>query len=83
MRKLWFEEVIIKGKDDCSDKELYEMAGYYYPIERTFIDKLLCRQRWEVVMLDDCEMTVDTQEHAEILANQQTIIGMLVNMVKK
>ena len=74
MNKLWCEERLKKGFDKLPPKEVMEMAGYVYPHGK----------KWMVILLWKGEgYTCDTQIEAELLANQQMIMGLLLKMKKR
>ena len=76
MRKLHCEEMLKKGFDDLPYKTVKNMAGYYYP------EKKGKKIGWEVTTLWEGEgYTANSQFEAEVIANQNEIIGLLLKSV--
>ena len=69
IRTLWIEKMLDGTIDNVAIEDCKELAGYNYPEGK----------QWEVVGLwEGTGMTVDTQEHAEILSNQIAILGLMI-----
>jgi hypothetical protein len=70
-RKIWYEEVNKKGFEKYSFKECCEMIGFVIPSgEGKKIE-------WDVVMIDGIHTCKD-QDTAEIMAQNETIIAMML-----
>lgn len=73
IRKIYCEEILKKGFDKLSLKEIKEFAGYYEPEGGG----------WEVTTLFEGEgYAANTQFEAEVISNQQMIMGMLLRLGK-
>lgn len=74
MRKLHCEERLKRGFDDLPTEQVKQMAGFYIPEG----------MKWEVTMLWEGEWyTAKSQFEAEVIANQEMIIGLLLKAQRK
>lgn len=71
-----------KGFDDIPFDKTRLMVGFYEPVALKDNYDNIHGEYWTVTMHDESFMDVDTQEHAQMLANQEMIKAMLMKLLE-